>query len=337
MVITEFKILGILPSVNQYLNREKTYSEAQSVLRKILEENYRGYIPVDFPVKIVIYHYLEESNYNKEDIDNKQKIIQDAMKGIIIKDDSLICSIYSEKKIAKSEEYFTVLIEEFNETFNNNMGEIIGSIGSHKDKELKARELQLSIKDKKINELKEEIDRITEERNKYNENLRDKNSELINLKKVLEGKEKDLSSKKSAIDNHIRDKKELKEENEKLIKELEFLKKGSGSIDSSEIEKIFLTSDKINKMKKYITGKANEHFLTKIILDFEKDHRIVKNDIRNKISCEKVKKMIKEIFKISLMNDGDYLVVNKNNFENYSKIEEEPLTEADVQNYFIQS
>ena len=335
MVITEFKILGSLPSTNLYLNKEKTYSDTKELLRKILEKSYKDYTPVDFPVKIVIYHYLKETSYQKEDIDNKQKIIQDAMKGIIIEDDSLIYSIYSEKRLAKSEEYFTVLIEEFNETVNNNMGEIIGSIDSHKDKEVKAREIQLSIKDKKINELEEEIDRIAEERDKYSERLRDKNSELINLKNILEGKERDLSSKKSTIDNHIRDKKELKEINEMLLKELEALKEWFNGKDLPEDESISPATDKFKKIKKYITGKANEQFLTKIILEFEKNHRIEKSNIRNKISCEKVKKMIKEIFKVSLMNGGDYLVVNRKGNGNYTEIEGEPLTEDDIRNYFM--
>lgn len=224
MIIEEFKILGTLPSVNGLLRGSKEYADVKKKLTDIFEKNYKGYKLIDFAVSVEIYHYLEEDEYYKEDVDNKQKIIQDAMSGILITDDSIIVSIYSEKKVAKSEEYFTVLIREYDETKNINCGEIIGSINSHQERELKLRELQISEKDKQINKL---IDENIVKDNKIlqiEKEIQDKRSEIIKLKHTLEERDKNLSIKSNSIDNHIRDKQHLKEENKNLLEEIEKLK-----------------------------------------------------------------------------------------------------------------
>lgn len=343
MALVEFKILGYLPSVNSLINREKIYSDTKKKLEEILKENYGDYEPINFPVRIVIYHYLRKDSYTREDIDNKQKIIQDAMNGIILEDDSLIFSMYSEKRIAKCQEYFTVLVEEFDETKNDNSGEIIGSIDDHTDKELRAREVEVSIKSKKILELENEIEEIKDKRDDYKKELQDKISELTNLKKKLEEKNRDLSNKNSAIDNHMRDKALLKEENKILIGKLKYIedkvmnKKIENNLeeefyennvnkdkidnmskeDIEELNKLFLIeneeveySELGYNLEKFISSKASEMFLVEIVNDFEKNQKISKKKIKNKISCDKVKKMIKELFKVNLMIDGDYLIIN---------------------------
>ena len=262
MIIEEFKILGTLPSVNGLLRGSKEYADVKKKLTDIFEKNYKGYKLIDFAVSVEIYHYLEEDEYYKEDVDNKQKIIQDAMSGILITDDSIIVSIYSEKKIAKSEEYFTVLIREYNETKNINCGEIIGSINSHQERELKLRELQISEKDKQINKL---IDENIAKDNKIlqiEKEIQDRRSEIIKLKNTLEERDKNLSIKSNSIDNHIRDKQHLKEENKNLLEEIEKLKQ---NVEEKEKD----ISRKNNTINSHVRDKnhlkeENKHLLEEI-------------------------------------------------------------------------
>ena len=328
MIIEEFKILGTLPSVNGLLRGSKEYADVKKKLTDIFEKNYKGYKLIDFAVSVEIYHYLEEDEYYKEDVDNKQKIIQDAMSGILITDDSIIVSIYSEKKIAKSEEYFTVLIREYNETKNINCGEIIGSINSHQERELKLRELQISEKDKQINKL---IDENIAKDNKIlqiEKEIQDRRSEIIKLKHTLEEREKNLSIKSNSIDNHIRDKQHLKEENKNLLEEIEKLKQNveekekNEIIQNIEIEEndvefnentdFFAYGDGTYHIDNYITNKASKEFIESVINEFDKKNFILKETIKNKMSEIKAKKLIKDIYNIKLKSEGDKLIVNIN-------------------------
>ena len=328
MIIEEFKILGTLPSVNGLLRGSKEYADVKKKLTDIFEKNYKGYKLIDFAVSVEIYHYLEEDEYYKEDVDNKQKIIQDAMSGILITDDSIIVSIYSEKKIAKSEEYFTVLIREYNETKNINCGEIIGSINSHQERELKLRELQISEKDKQINKL---IDENIAKDNKIlqiEKEIQDRRSEIIKLKNTLEERDKNLSIKSNSIDNYIRDKQHLKEENKNLLEEIEKLKQNveekeeNKNIQNIEIEEkdvefnentdFFAYGDGTYHIDNYITNKASKEFIESVINEFDKKNFILKETIKNKMSEIKVKKLIKDIYNIKLKSEGDKLIVNIN-------------------------
>lgn len=328
MIIEEFKILGTLPSVNGLLKGSKEYADVKKKLTDIFEKNYKGYKLIDFLVSIEIYHYLREDEYYKEDVDNKQKIIQDAMKGILITDDSIIISIYSEKKIAKSEEYFTVLIKEYNETKNINCGEIIGTINSHQEREMKLRELQISEKDKQINKL---IDENITKDNKILEiekEIQDRRSEIIKLKNTLEERDKNLSIKSNAIDNHVRDKQHLKEENKYLLEEIEKLKhnveekKKNEIIQNIEIEEndvefnentdFFAYGDGTYHIDNYITNKASKEFIESVINEFDKKNFILKETIKNKMSEIKAKRLIKDIYNIKLKSEGDKLIVNTN-------------------------
>ena len=328
MIIEEFKILGTLPSVNGLLRGSKEYADVKKKLTDIFEKNYKGYKLIDFAVSVEIYHYLEEDEYYKEDVDNKQKIIQDAMSGILITDDSIIVSIYSEKKIAKSEEYFTVLIREYNETKNINCGEIIGSINSHQERELKLRELQISEKDKQINKL---IDENIAKDNKIlqiEKEIQDRRSEIIKLKNTLEERDKNLSIKSNSIDNHIRDKQHLKEENKNLLEEIEKLKQNveekeeNKNIQNIEIEEkdvefnentdFFAYGDGTYHIDNYITNKASKEFIESVINEFDKKNFILKETIKNKMSEIKAKKLIKDIYNIKLKSEGDKLIVNIN-------------------------
>ena len=328
MIIEEFKILGTLPSVNGLLRGSKEYADVKKKLTDIFEKNYKGYKLIDFAVSVEIYHYLEEDEYYKEDVDNKQKIIQDAMSGILITDDSIIVSIYSEKKIAKSEEYFTVLIREYNETKNINCGEIIGSINSHQEREMKLRELQISEKDKQINKLIDE--NITKDNKilQIEKEIQDRRSEIIKLKHTLEEREKNLSIKSNSIDNHIRDKQHLKEENKNLLEEIEKLKQNveeneeNENIQNIEIEEkdvefnentdFFAYGDGTYHIDNYITNKASKEFIESVINEFDKKNFILKETIKNKMSEIKVKKLIKDIYNIKLKSEGDKLIVNIN-------------------------
>lgn len=321
MVITEFKILGVLPSVNACIRREKSYEETKELLRGILSKNYEGFKPLNFPVRVVIYHYLKEESYNKDDIDNKQKIIQDAMNKIIIEDDVLIHAIYSEKRIAKSTEYFTVLIEEFNETKNDNSGEIIGVIDDTKEKIMKAKDSQLAIKNKKISELTELIEREEDIKHGLKKELQDKTSELIGIKKVLEAKEKGLAAKSNSISSHIKDKEKLRQENKMLLDEIGKLQKiiaeNDIKIEAEEeaaedrlLKNFDLYNEKSIKIEKYISNKASGEFLKELVSDFEKDSKLLKTKFKNRISCDKIKKMMKEIFGVGLMTEGEYLILN---------------------------
>lgn len=328
MIIEEFKILGTLPSVNGLLRGSKEYADVKKKLTDIFERNYKGYKLIDFAVSVEIYHYLEENEYYKEDVDNKQKIIQDAMSGILITDDSIIVSIYSEKKIAKSEEYFTVLIREYNETKNINCGEIIGNINSHQEREMKLRELQISEKDKQINKL---IDENIIKDNKIlqiEKEIQDRRSEIIKLKHTLEERDKNLSIKSNSIDNHIRDKQHLKEENKNLLEEIEKLKqnieekKKNENIQNIEIEEndvefnkntdFFAYGDGTYHIDNYITNKASKEFIESVINEFDKKNFILKKTIKNKMSEIKAKKLIKDIYNIKLKSEGDKLIVNIN-------------------------
>ena len=328
MIIEEFKILGTLPSVNGLLRGSKEYADVKKKLTDIFERNYKGYKLIDFAVSVEIYHYLEEDEYYKEDVDNKQKIIQDAMKGILITDDSIIVSIYSEKKIAKSEEYFTVLIKEYNETKNINCGEIIGTINSHQEREMKLRELQISEKDKQINKL---IDENITKDNKILEiekEIQDRRSEIIKLKNTLEEREKNLLIKSNSIDNHIRDKQHLKEENKNLLEEIEKLKQNveekeeNKNIQNIEIEEkdvefnentdFFAYGDGTYHIDNYITNKASKEFIESVINEFDKKNFILKETIKNKMSEIKAKRLIKDIYNIKLKSEGDKLIVNTN-------------------------
>ncbi len=328
MIIEEFKILGTLPSVNGLLRGSKEYADVKKKLTDIFERNYKGYKLIDFAVSVEIYHYLEEDEYYKEDVDNKQKIIQDAMKEILITDDSIIVSIYSEKKIAKSEEYFTVLIREYNETKNINCGEIIGSINSHQEREMKLRELQISEKDKQINKL---IDENMTKDNKIlqmEKEIQDRRSEIIKLKNTLEEREKNLSIKSNSIDNHVRDKQHLKEENKNLLEEIEKLKqnveekKKNEIIQNIEIEEndvefnentdFFAYGDGTYHIDNYITNKASKEFIESVINEFDKKNFIYKKTIKNKMSEIKAKKLIKDIYNVKLKSEGDKLIVNIN-------------------------
>ena len=325
MIIEEFKILGTLPSVNGLLRGSKEYADVKKKLTDIFERNYKGYKLIDFAVSVEIYHYLEEDEYYKEDVDNKQKIIQDAMKEILITDDSIIVSIYSEKKIAKSEEYFTVLIREYNETKNINCGEIIGSINSHQEREMKLRELQISEKDKQINKL---IDENMTKDNKIlqmEKEIQDRRSEIIKLKNTLEEREKNLSIKSNSIDNHVRDKQHLKEENKNLLEEIEKLKqnveekKKNEIIQNIEIEEndvefnentdFFAYGDGTYHIDNYITNKASKEFIESVINEFDKKNFIYKKTIKNKMSEIKAKKLIKDIYNVKLKSEGDKLIV----------------------------
>lgn len=328
MIIEEFKILGTLPSVNGLLRGSKEYGEVKKKLTDIFEKNYKGYKLIDFAVSVEIYHYLEEEEYYKEDVDNKQKIIQDAMTGILITDDSIIVSIFSEKKIAKSEEYFTVLIREYNETKNINCGEIIGSINSHQEREMKLRELQISEKDKQINKLIDE--NITKDNKilQIEKEIQDRRSEIIKLKHTLEERDKNLSIKSNSIDNHIRDKQHLKEENKNLLEEIEKLKQNveekekNENIQDIEIEKndvefnentdFFAYGDGTYHIDNYITNKASKEFIESVINEFNKKNFILKKTIKNKMSEIKAKKLIKDIYNIKLKSEGDKLIVNIN-------------------------
>lgn len=328
MIIEEFKILGTLPSVNGLLRGSKEYGEVKKKLTDIFEKNYKGYKLIDFAVSVEIYHYLEEEEYYKEDVDNKQKIIQDAMTGILIMDDSIIVSIFSEKKIAKSEEYFTVLIREYNETKNINCGEIIGSINSHQEREMKLRELQISEKDKQINKLIDE--NITKDNKilQIEKEIQDRRSEIIKLKHTLEERDKNLSIKSNSIDNHIRDKQHLKEENKNLLEEIEKLKhtveekEKNENIQDIEIEKndvefnentdFFAYGDGTYHIDNYITNKASKEFIESVINEFNKKNFILKKTIKNKMSEIKAKKLIKDIYNIKLKSEGDKLIVNIN-------------------------
>lgn len=328
MIIEEFKILGTLPSVNGLLRGSKEYGEVKKKLTDIFEKNYKGYKLIDFAVSVEIYHYLEEEEYYKEDVDNKQKIIQDAMTGILIMDDSIIVSIFSEKKIAKSEEYFTVLIREYNETKNINCGEIIGSINSHQEREMKLRELQISEKDKQINKLIDE--NITKDNKilQIEKEIQDRRSEIIKLKHTLEERDKNLSIKSNSIDNHIRDKQHLKEENKNLLEEIEKLKQNveekekNENIQDIEIEKndvefnentdFFAYGDGTYHIDNYITNKASKEFIESVINEFDKKNFILKKTIKNKMSEIKAKKLIKDIYNIKLKSEGDKLIVNIN-------------------------
>ena len=328
MIIEEFKILGTLPSVNGLLRGSKEYGEVKKKLTDIFEKNYKGYKLIDFAVSVEIYHYLEEEEYYKEDVDNKQKIIQDAMTGILIMDDSIIVSIFSEKKIAKSEEYFTVLIREYNETKNINGGEIIGSINSHQEREMKLRELQISEKDKQINKLIDE--NITKDNKilQIEKEIQDRRSEIIKLKHTLEERDKNLSIKSNSIDNHIRDKQHLKEENKNLLEEIEKLKQNveekekNENIQDIEIEKndvefnentdFFAYGDGTYHIDNYITNKASKEFIESVINEFDKKNFILKKTIKNKMSEIKAKKLIKDIYNIKLKSEGDKLIVNIN-------------------------
>lgn len=328
MIIEEFKILGTLPSVNGLLRGSKEYGEVKKKLTDIFEKNYKGYKLIDFAVSVEIYHYLEEEEYYKEDVDNKQKIIQDAMTGILITDDSIIVSIFSEKKIAKSEEYFTVLIREYNETKNINCGEIIGSINSHQEREMKLRELQISEKDKQINKLIDE--NITKDNKilQIEKEIQDRRSEIIKLKHTLEERDKNLSIKSNSIDNHIRDKQHLKEENKNLLEEIEKLKQNveekekNENIQDIEIEKndvefnentdFFAYGDGTYHIDNYITNKASKEFIESVINEFDKKNFILKKTIKNKMSEIKAKKLIKDIYNIKLKSEGDKLIVNIN-------------------------
>ena len=328
MIIEEFKILGTLPSVNGLLRGSKEYADVKKKLTDIFERNYKGYKLIDFAVSVEIYHYLEEDEYYKEDVDNKQKIIQDAMKGILITDDSIIVSIYSEKKIAKSEEYFTVLIREYNETKNINCGEIIGSINSHQEREMKLRELQISEKDKQINKLIDE--NITKDNKilQMEKEIQDRRSEIIKLKNTLEERDKNLSIKSNSIDNHIRDKQHLKEENKNLLEEIEKLKQNvegkekNENIQDIEIEKndiefnentdFFAYGDGTYHIDNYITNKASKEFIESVINEFDKKNFILKETLKNKMSEIKAKKLIKDIYNIKLKSEGDKLIVNIN-------------------------
>lgn len=328
MIIEEFKILGTLPSVNGLLRGSKEYGEVKKKLTDIFEKNYKGYKLIDFAVSVEIYHYLEEEEYYKEDVDNKQKIIQDAMTGILIMDDSIIVSIFSEKKIAKSEEYFTVLIREYNETKNINCGEIIGSINSHQEREMKLRELQISEKDKQINKLIDE--NITKDNKilQIEKEIQDRRSEIIKLKHTLEERDKNLSIKSNSIDNHIRDKQHLKEENKNLLEEIEKLKQNveekekNENIQDIEIEKndvefnentdFFAYGDGTYHIDNYITNKASKEFIESVINEFNKKNFILKKTIKNKMSEIKAKKLIKDIYNIKLKSEGDKLIVNIN-------------------------
>ena len=328
MIIEEFKILGTLPSVNGLLRGSKEYADVKKKLTDIFEKNYKGYKLIDFAVSVEIYHYLEEDEYYKEDVDNKQKIIQDAMSGILITDDSIIVSIYSEKKIAKSEEYFTVLIREYNETKNINCGEIIGSINSHQEREMKLRELQISEKDKQINKLIDE--NITKDNKilQIEKEIQDRRSEIIKLKHTLEEREKNLLIKSNSIDNHIRDKQHLKEENKHLLEEIEKLKQNveekeeNKNIQNIEIEEkdvefnentdFFAYGDGTYHIDNYITNKASKEFIESVINEFDKKNFILKKTIKNKMSEIKAKKLIKDIYNIKLKSEGDKLIVNIN-------------------------
>lgn len=328
MIIEEFKILGTLPSVNGLLRGSKEYGEVKKKLTDIFEKNYKGYKLIDFAVSVEIYHYLEEEEYYKEDVDNKQKIIQDAMTGILITDDSIIVSIFSEKKIAKSEEYFTVLIREYNETKNINCGEIIGSINSHQEREMKLRELQISEKDKQINKLIDE--NITKDNKilQIEKEIQDRRSEIIKLKHTLEERDKNLTIKSNSIDNHIRDKQHLKEENKNLLEEIEKLKQNveekekNENIQDIEIEKndvefnentdFFAYGDGTYHIDNYITNKASKEFIESVINEFNKKNFILKKTIKNKMSEIKAKKLIKDIYNIKLKSEGDKLIVNIN-------------------------
>lgn len=328
MIIEEFKILGTLPSVNGLLRGSKEYGEVKKKLTDIFEKNYKGYKLIDFAVSVEIYHYLEEEEYYKEDVDNKQKIIQDAMTGILITDDSIIVSIFSEKKIAKSEEYFTVLIREYNETKNINCGEIIGSINSHQEREMKLRELQISEKDKQINKLIDE--NITKDNKilQIEKEIQDRRSEIIKLKHTLEERDKNLTIKSNSIDNHIRDKQHLKEENKNLLEEIEKLKhtveekEKNENIQDIEIEKndvefnentdFFAYGDGTYHIDNYITNKASKEFIESVINEFDKKNFILKKTIKNKMSEIKAKKLIKDIYNIKLKSEGDKLIVNIN-------------------------
>ena len=328
MIIEEFKILGTLPSVNGLLRGSREYGEIKKKLTDIFEKNYKGYKLIDFAVSVEIYHYLEEDEYYKEDVDNKQKIIQDAMSGTLITDDSIIVSIYSEKKIAKSEEYFTVLIREYDETKNINCGEIIGSINSHQERELKLREVQISEKDKQINKL---IDENMIKENKIlqiEKEIQDRRSEIIKLKHTVEEREKNLSIKSNSIDNHIRDKQHLKEENKNLLEEIEKLKqnveekKKNEIIQNIEIEEndvefnentdFFAYGDGTYHIDNYITNKASKEFIESVINEFDEKNFILKKTIKNKMSEIKAKKLIKDIYNIKLKSEGDKLIVNIN-------------------------
>ena len=328
MIIEEFKILGTLPSVNGLLRGSREYGEIKKKLTDIFEKNYKGYKLIDFAVSVEIYHYLEEDEYYKEDVDNKQKIIQDAMSGTLITDDSIIVSIYSEKKIAKSEEYFTVLIREYDETKNINCGEIIGSINSHQERELKLREVQISEKDKQINKL---IDENMIKENKIlqiEKEIQDRRSEIIKLKHTLEEREKNLSIKSNSIDNHIRDKQHLKEENKNLLEEIEKLKQTveekekNEIIQNIEIEEndvefnentdFFAYGDGTYHIDNYITNKASKEFIESVINEFDEKNFILKKTIKNKMSEIKAKKLIKDIYNIKLKSEGDKLIVNIN-------------------------
>lgn len=328
MIIEGFKILGTLPSVNGLLRGSKEYREVKKKLTDIFEKNYKGYKLIDFAVSVEIYHYLQEEEYYKEDVDNKQKIIQDAMTGILITDDSIIVSIFSEKKIAKSEEYFTVLIREYNETKNINCGEIIGSINSHQEREMKLRELQISEKDKQINKLIDE--NITKDNKilQIEKEIQDRRSEIIKLKHTLEERDKNLTIKSNSIDNHIRDKQHLKEENKNLLEEIEKLKQNvegkekNENIQDIEIEKndiefnentdFFAYGDGTYHIDNYITNKASKEFIESVINEFDKKNFILKETIKNKMSEIKAKKLIKDIYNIKLKSEGDKLIVNIN-------------------------
>ena len=250
------------------------------------------------------------------------------MTGILITDDSIIVSIFSEKKIAKSEEYFTVLIREYNETKNINCGEIIGSINSHQEREMKLRELQISEKDKQINKLIDE--NITKDNKilQIEKEIQDRRSEIIKLKHTLEERDKNLSIKSNSIDNHIRDKQHLKEENKNLLEEIEKLKhtveekEKNENIQDIEIEKndvefnentdFFAYGDGTYHIDNYITNKASKEFIESVINEFNKKNFILKKTIKNKMSEIKAKKLIKDIYNIKLKSEGDKLIVNIN-------------------------
>ena len=158
--------------------------------------------------------------------------------------------------------------------------------------------------------------------------IQDRRSEIIKLKNTLEERDKNLSIKSNSIDNHVRDKQYLKEENKYLLEEIEKLKqnveekKKNEIIQNIEIEEndvefnentdFFAYGDGTYHIDNYITNKASKEFIESVINEFDKKNFIYKKTIKNKMSEIKAKKLIKDIYNIKLKSEGDKLIVNIN-------------------------
>lgn len=305
-ILLEFKVLGSVPSVNN-LYHGSSYGIIKANLTNLIKNYYGDFELINEPIKLLVTHYLKENEFKQQDVDNKQKLLQDSLCGTVIEDDSLIYSIISEKKLSNVN-YFTVLIEKYTPINIVNAGEIIGTIDDKleilkedndnlKDENVTLKS-QISNLENQLKQLKSNYNEVKQLKENVVNKCSNQTTELVNLNKKIRIEQ---AKHKKVVDD--------------LTDEINSLKKQVGKI--TENNDIIINSISINSRINDITSyfhNLSTQAAYDIFKEVKEQNKVSKKLLKNRISIDNFKTLMRDEFNLEFENNGDYLrIKNKVN------------------------